>query len=450
MDAKNVEQLEKIRQQFESLPYPHRRLDEHPKNVDQTLDQYFIHCLATPYYLRHQRVPDTQGRIILDAGCGSGYKALRLADANPGAKIVGIDISPESVRLAEERLKYYGHDNVEFHAILLEDLPQLGLEFDYINCDEVLYLLPDPDLGLKALKSVLKPDGILRTNLHSSIQRQMFYRSQALFRMMGLMDDNPGEAEIAIVKETMMALKDGADLKKLAWDADFAKAGNEHHVLMNHLIQGDKGYTVPEMLTALETAGLELINMVNWAYWDLSALFLGGDRLSPFWADQLNTLPQAERLHIYELMHPIHRLLDFWCGHPRSIGNKPGLRESLNEWTDEDWMGAIAHLHPLLRTPDIRQDAIKSIAEQRPFEFSQYIAQSSLTKVFLEEQAVSVLLPLWEAPQPVQALVEHYRHLYPTDWVTLEPTTPDAALAQVKRILSLLEPSLHVLLERGV
>ncbi len=48
---------------------------------------------------------------------------------------------------------------------------ELGLEFDYINADEVLYLLPDIVEGLKAMKAVLKPEGIIRTNLHSSFQR---------------------------------------------------------------------------------------------------------------------------------------------------------------------------------------------------------------------------------------------------------------------------------------
>ncbi|OKH55469.1 hypothetical protein NIES2101_03515 [Calothrix sp. HK-06] len=67
------ELLEKIRQQFDSAPYPRIPLDESPKNNPNLL---YIHSFVTAYYLRHQRVIDTHGKVILDAGCGSGWKSF--------------------------------------------------------------------------------------------------------------------------------------------------------------------------------------------------------------------------------------------------------------------------------------------------------------------------------------------------------------------------------------
>jgi ubiquinone/menaquinone biosynthesis C-methylase UbiE len=148
--------LEIMRQRFDSSPYPRQPLEKSPKNET---DKLYIHSLVNAYYLRNQKVIDTQGKLILDAGCGSGYKSLMLAEANPGAKIVGFDISPESVKLARERLDYHGFDNAEFHVLALEELPSLNQQFDYINCDELLYLLPDINVGLKAMQAVLKPNG---------------------------------------------------------------------------------------------------------------------------------------------------------------------------------------------------------------------------------------------------------------------------------------------------
>jgi len=152
MENQELDTTEKIRQQYETSPYPRIPLEQSPKNDYLSL---YIHNLLTPYYLRNQKVIETEGKVILDAGCGSGYKALTLAEANPGAKIVGIDISEESVKLAKQRLLYHGFDNAEFYLMPIQDLPSLGLEFDYINCDEVLYLLPDIAVGLQAMKSVL-------------------------------------------------------------------------------------------------------------------------------------------------------------------------------------------------------------------------------------------------------------------------------------------------------
>jgi hypothetical protein len=71
---------------------------------------------------------------------------------------------------------------------------------------------PEPAVALEAMKSVLKPHGIIRSNLHSSIQRFNHFRAQEVFQMMGLMDGNPEEMEIDIAVETMKALKNNVDL----------------------------------------------------------------------------------------------------------------------------------------------------------------------------------------------------------------------------------------------
>jgi methylase of polypeptide subunit release factors len=103
--------LDKIRQQFDSFPYPRTPLEQSPKDDHNLL---YIHNLVTSFYLRDRKVVDSKGKVILDAGCGSGYTSLILAEANLGAKIVGVDISAESINLAEQRLKYHGFDDVYF------------------------------------------------------------------------------------------------------------------------------------------------------------------------------------------------------------------------------------------------------------------------------------------------------------------------------------------------
>ncbi len=173
--------LEKIRQQFDFGPYPRMSLDTTPKDE---IDLLFVHSFATPYYLKYQRTIPSEGLTILDVGCGTGYTSLILALANPGAKIVGVDISPQSIDLARQRLQHHGIENAEFFELSVFDLAQLGQQFDYINCDEVLYLL-DPGAALAAMKSVLKPHGVIRSNLHSALQRASFFRAQELFRIMG-------------------------------------------------------------------------------------------------------------------------------------------------------------------------------------------------------------------------------------------------------------------------
>ncbi len=124
-------------------------------------------------------------------------------------------------------MHYHGLDHTEFHVISIEDLPRLNLSFDYINCDEVLSLLPESYAGLQAIKLVLKPDGIIRTNLYSSRQRTHFYYAQEVFKLMELMDKNPEELEIKLVRETMNRLKDQVVLKAFTGDQSRRKVKRE-------------------------------------------------------------------------------------------------------------------------------------------------------------------------------------------------------------------------------
>ena len=295
MERQQPELLEKIRQQYETSPYPQAALDDSPKD---NLNALFMHSLVTSYYLRYQKVIETKDKVILDAGCGSGWKSLMLAEANPGAKIVGIDISEESVKLSRYRLEHHGFDNVEFHTLSIYDLQSLGMEFDYINCDEMLYLLPDPVAALKVMKSVLKPEGIIRTNLHSALQRSGFLRAQKLFQIMGLTESNPGDLEVEIVLETMKALKDGIDLKAKTWNPNFEKEDTKQSVLMNYLLQGDNGFIIPQMFDMLQKSDIEFISMVNWRLWEVTDLFKEPENLPIFLGMNLPELDIEQRLHL--------------------------------------------------------------------------------------------------------------------------------------------------------
>ncbi|MBX9256746.1 class I SAM-dependent methyltransferase [Desmonostoc muscorum CCALA 125] len=438
MTSPASELLEKIRQQFDASPYPRVPLDKSPKD---NISSLYIHNLVTPYYLKNQKVIETKGKIILDAGCGTGYKSLILAEANPGAKIVGVDISEQSIKLARNRLEHHGFDNAEFHVLPLEELAKLDYQFDYINCDELLYLFPDLTVALQTMKSVLKPDGIIRSNLHSSIQRFNYFCAQKVFTMMGLMDENPTELEMDIVIEIMKALKDNVNLKARTWNSGYEGEDGKERILMNYLFQGDKGYTISDMFTALKAADLDFISMVNWRQWDLMKLFKDPDNLPAFLGVSLPEISIEEKLQLFELIHPVHRLIDFWCGHPNQANFVP-----VSEWTDSNWQGAKVHLHPQLKTHNFQEDLLASVTECRIFPISNYL---SLVEEFIgiDSSLALCLLPLLEQPQPMKSLVERWKQFRPLDPVTLKPTDEEQAFYMVQQLLLRLENLGYVMLE---
>ncbi|MCU0567940.1 MAG: class I SAM-dependent methyltransferase [Oculatellaceae cyanobacterium Prado106] len=441
-EATVLTEIDKIRQQFDHAPYPRVPLDLSPQSHVSDL---YLHNLVTSYYLKYRQVIQTEGKVILDAGCGSGYKSLMLAIANPGAKIVGIDLSDGSVQLARQRIQHHNLPNCEFHTLLIDDLPQLGLEFDYINCDEVLYLIPDPVAALQSFKAVLKPQGIIRANLHSAYQRADYFRAQALFKLLGLMDESPKDLEHEMVVATMNALIDTANLKMSTWSPSIANpATRDEQIAANHLLVGDRGFIIPEMFEMLRASRLEFLSMVEWRSWDIVELFKDPDNLPDLWNMSLAYASPEEKLRLFELIHPVHRLLDFWCTHDDSDN---GL--SVDDWSDEDWHHATVNLHPQLCTEEVRAEAVNCIEQGQGFEISRTIRVVALGPIILDGSLTACLLPLWEGAQPIQALVDRYRQIRPVNPVTLEPVSQTDAFQAVKQCLNRLDAFLYVLLDKG-
>ena len=372
----------KIRQQYDFLPYPESDLDYLPKDNLQNL---FIHSLVTPYYLRYQQVTETKEKVILDAGCGSGLQSLILYLANPGAKIIGVDLSEKSVELARQRFEHHGFKNAEFYVLSLENIMSLGYEFDYINCDEVLYLLPNPAEMLQLFCSLLKPRGIIRANLHSYYQRNAFFRSQKAFRLLGFFDENPGEQTFEIIQETLDNLHENVHLKRLYRGFEQspvkpnAKQLKEWY-LVNFLLQGDKGYTIEQLFDFLAEANLDFLCMTNWRQWDITNLFKDVEALPLFWELGLQNSTEFEKLQLFELFNPTHRLLDFWA--VQGDESIPPIAPIY--WSDDHWLSCQVHLHPVLAQPKVQKDLLESIAKRQGFLISKYIPSPTVSPVIVD------------------------------------------------------------------
>jgi 2-polyprenyl-3-methyl-5-hydroxy-6-metoxy-1,4-benzoquinol methylase len=431
--------LEQVRQQYDFGPYPRIAIDKSPQ---EDLPRLFNHCVATGYYLRHRQVWQPEGKVILDAGCGTGYDALGLALANPGAKIVGIDLSGESVRLAQQRVEFHGITNAEFHQASIGEFAQSGMQFDYINCDEVLYIQADQVATLRQLKSLLKPQGIIRTNLHNQRQRFYYFQAQELFRYMGLMDGNPEELEIEIVQSIFQSLNDNVLLKNRIWAKRYEGEDAKEGILMNLLFQGDKGFTVPELFGMLEASELNFISMLDWRSWDLLSLFKDIEDLPAFLAMNYDAMTIADRLNIYDLLNPSHRLLDFWCDvEPECV------REPLEDWSDAQWQNTTIHLHPVWKTATIRDQICDSIKHETSTVITKIFQAAAPPDIMirLDSLMMASLLPLWDAPQPFDALLKRYMQVKPIDIITLEPVVESTARSELQTVIRILEQHMHVL-----
>jgi SAM-dependent methyltransferase len=103
--------------------------------------------------------------LVLDAGCGTGEKTLRLAKR--GFDVVGVDFAPETV--AEARATAT-HPRVTIQQADLTALPFADGKFDAVVIWGVLMHVPDLPRAISELCRVLRPGGrlvICDNNLHS-------------------------------------------------------------------------------------------------------------------------------------------------------------------------------------------------------------------------------------------------------------------------------------------
>ncbi len=95
-----------------------------------------------------------KGKVVLDAGCGTGE--LPYLIAKKGAKrVIGVDYSEEAIAVAR---KTYKLPNLEF---ICDDIARIKGKFDVITTLGTIEHTDDPLHVLKQLKKMLKPQGSL-------------------------------------------------------------------------------------------------------------------------------------------------------------------------------------------------------------------------------------------------------------------------------------------------
>jgi len=97
---------------------------------------------------------------MLDAGCGLGREALRMARANPNAMVIGLELS-RCVDVAARHAEKRNVENVFYVQADLTVPPFKDSAFDFIMCEGVLHHTPNTRHAFKSLVPLLNKGGEL-------------------------------------------------------------------------------------------------------------------------------------------------------------------------------------------------------------------------------------------------------------------------------------------------
>ena len=282
--------MDEVRAQYEALPYPPRDpRDEAIRLITGTPS----HVLEINHYLFSGRLNFARPFRALVAGGGTGdaciMLAQQLADRRCPGEVVYLDISTASRQICESRAKARGLRNINFLTGSLLDLPSMPIgQFDYIDCTGVLHHLPDPAAGMRALASVLNPDGGMGVMLYGEYGRSGVYPLQELLqtlapRSMALED------RIAMTKRLIRFLPTTNLFRRNPYLNDHVTGGDAGlYDLLLHSC--DRAFTVPDIGVMAQQSGLRLVAFLEPVRYE-PATYMS----DPIIARQASSLPLVER-----------------------------------------------------------------------------------------------------------------------------------------------------------
>lgn len=101
--------------------------------------------------------PAPEGRLVLDAGCGTGGNLTWLERYAGRGRVVGLDLAPDALRLCRER------GGVDLAQASVAALPFADSAFDLVTSFDVLVQLPGEGADERAVREmyrVLRPGGV--------------------------------------------------------------------------------------------------------------------------------------------------------------------------------------------------------------------------------------------------------------------------------------------------
>ena len=189
---------------------------------------------------------------VLVAGCGTA-QAAKYAMRLPGATVLGIDVSEAGIDATDRLIERHQLTNVAVRRLPIEEVAELGQTFDLVVCTGVLHHLADPELGLRALREVLDPDGAMQLMVYGRYGRLGVTMIQEYGRRLGI------EATPSDIAELVATLRELPTHHPMSPLLRGTKDFQDDDALADALLNPrERSYSVPELVTMIEASGLRL------------------------------------------------------------------------------------------------------------------------------------------------------------------------------------------------
>ena len=133
---------------------------------------YILQAIGRFFSIKTNVKPSLSGLKILDIGCGGGLLAEPMARL--GAEVTGIDVTAPAISAAKIHAESM-QLAIDYQVITAEDLAASDAKFDVIYASEVIEHVNNRSLFIKAVATMLAPNGVVViTTINRSLRALLF------------------------------------------------------------------------------------------------------------------------------------------------------------------------------------------------------------------------------------------------------------------------------------
>ena len=231
----------KVSDMYAKFPYPSPQA--RGRKLKELANLLSIFCREVGY--------DLKGKIVLDAGTGTGHRLIEAASIFKDTHFVAVDVSEAPLDIARQAAANERVQNIDFRLFnLMEDGEKLGT-FDTVLCMGVIHHLAEPARGLRNLVCNLAEDGVLFLYIYGKHGcRERMRRKQIVSLLLGG-DRQNFECGIGIVKDL------GFDTFEYGWNLNFDDEESRNALVVDaYLNVNETLFGADELFELMRSSGL--------------------------------------------------------------------------------------------------------------------------------------------------------------------------------------------------
>lgn len=301
-----------VRNMYEKYPYP---------SVPPTMRNGFDVRLDLS---RIEESRTSKGLIrALDAGCGRGAGVIGNAVLQPDVSFTAMDINRVAIAEALQETAQQGITNIVFTEADLMNGGQVAIPaggYDVIFSSGVIHHLSDPLTGLRNLKNMLAPHGVVVMMVYAAYGREPLHRIQNALKLLGV-DSNSFEQGITLGRALTEDAAGKGIFQNTPWNSTCKTQDAEFVDRCLHV--NETSYTMDSFWELLAQADLRFIQWLEPTHWSIARQLPEG----PIRERALRLLEKEQ----YKLIELIRWRPSFECivSHAHNTPRKPLLPDGI-------------------------------------------------------------------------------------------------------------------------